>query len=94
LLSSHSGVSGMNTQTMTDDQATKIGFALNEALAVTGMQVDWSQTRQTWGYWVQVTPAKREFQPCPDLETAVAACIEIYARRRHAIYRERAFMMD
>lgn len=84
----------MNTQTTTTDHAAKIGFALNEALAVTGMQVHWSQAKQRWGYWVQVTPTKREFQACPDLETAVAACIEIYARRKHAIYRDRALSLD
>lgn len=84
----------MNMQTTDDAQATKIGFALNEALSGTGMQVHWSQARECWGYWVQVTPMKREFQPCPDLESAIAACIEIYARRKHAIYRERTFMRD
>ena len=84
----------MNTQTTTADDAAKIGFALNEALSVTGMQVHWSQARECWGYWVQVTPTKREFQPCPNLETAVAACIEIHARRKHAIYRERTYMQD
>ena len=84
----------MQAQTLSPEDASKIGFALNEALAVTGMQVHWSQAKQRWGYWVQVTPTKREFQVCPDLETAVAACIEIYARRKHAIYRERAFMLD
>ncbi len=84
----------MQTQTLSPEDASKIGFALNEALAVTGMQVHWSQAREAWGYWVQVNPTKREFQPCPDLESAVAACIEIYARRKHAIYRDRALRLD
>lgn len=82
----------MQTQPMSPEDATKIGFALGRALAGTGMQVHWSQARECWGYWVQVTPTKREFQPCPDLETAVTSCIEIYARRKHAIYREQSFM--
>lgn len=84
----------MQTQSMSPEDASKIGFALNEALAITGMQVHWSQARERWGYWVQVSPNKREFQPCPDLETAVAACIEIYARRKHAILRDCAFNLD
>jgi hypothetical protein len=84
----------MQTQSMSPEDASKIGFALNDALAITGMQVHWSQARERWGYWVQVSPNKREFQVCPDLETAVAACIEIYARRKHAILRDRALSLD
>ena len=82
----------MQIQNVSPEDATKIGFALTRALAGTGMQVHWSQARQSWGYWVQVNPTKREFQPCPDLESAVTSCIEIYARRKHAIFREQSFM--
>lgn len=83
----------MNTPTTLSDQAAEIGYALNNALADTGMQVHWSEAKQRWGYWIQVTPTRREFQACSSLETAVAACIEIHARRKHAIYRDHALSL-
>ena len=83
----------MNTQTTpTDTRQNRL--SLNAALAGTGIQVHWSNRRRALGILGTGHTHPTRISGVYRHRNAVAACIEIHARRKHAIYRDHALNLE